>query len=280
MTRSSARHNDDRMRLTKHHGLGNDFLVLVDLDGTQPVDEDIAVAVCDRHRGVGADGLIRVTTATGEDGSARFVMELRNEDGSRAEMSGNGISCMGQAVVRARLAPDGVVEVDTDAGPRTVTVVESDAPHRHRMRVAMGTPKLGVELPEWVDGQILRAVQVDMGNPHVVCHVADADDVPDLVALGERINDATPGGTNVELILPGTAGEVTMLVYERGVGPTLACGTGAVAVAAAARAWELAPATVTVNQPGGPATVELAAGDGVAHLTVPVVAIAAVEWPL
>ncbi len=268
------------MRLTKHHGLGNDFLVLLDRDDAQPIDEDIAVAVCDRHRGVGADGLIRATSTTGEDGSTRFTMELRNEDGSRAEMSGNGISCLAQAVVRAGLAPDGVVEVDTDAGPRTVTVVSSEASHRHRMRVSMGTPALGPELPEWVDGQILKAVHVDMGNPHVVCHVADADDVPDLVSLGERINDATPGGTNVELVLPGEPGEVTMLVYERGVGPTLACGTGAVAVAAAARAWELAPATVVVHQPGGPATVELAAGDGVAHLTVPVVAVAAVEWPL
>lgn len=269
------------MHLTKHHGLGNDFLVLLDLDGTQPIDADIAVAVCERHRGVGADGLIRVTAATGEDGSARFAMELRNEDGSRAEMSGNGISCLGQAVVRAGLAPDGVVEVDTDAGPRTVTVVETHAAHRHRMRVAMGTPRLAAELPEWADDQILKALQVDMGNPHVVCHVADADDVPDLVELGERINDATPGGTNVELVLPGAPGEVTMLVYERGVGPTLACGTGAVAAAVAAHAWELAPSTVTVNQPGGPATVELApGGGGAAHLTVPVVAIAAVEWPL
>jgi diaminopimelate epimerase len=269
------------MRLTKHHGLGNDFLVLLDRDGTQPIDEDIASAVCDRHRGVGADGLLRVTPATAEEGSERFAMELRNEDGSRAEMSGNGISCLAQAIVRAGLAPDGVVEVDTDAGPRTVTVVETQASHRHRMRVAMGTPRIVTELPEWVDEQILRAVHVDMGNPHVVCHVADADDVPDLVDLGERINAATPGGTNVELVLPGARGEVTMLVYERGVGPTLACGTGAVATAAAARAWELAPATVTVNQPGGPATVELADhADGVAHLTVPVVAIAAVEWPL
>jgi diaminopimelate epimerase len=265
------------MRLTKHHGLGNDFLVLLDRDGTQPIDEDIAVAVCDRHRGVGADGLIRVTTATGEDGAARFTMELRNEDGSRAEMSGNGISCLGQAVVRAGLAPDGVVEVDTDAGPRTVTVVEAQAPHRHRMRVAMGAAQVGEELPEWLDERILRAVHVDMGNPHVVLHVADADDVPDLVEIGERINSSTPGGTNVELVLPGEPGEVTMVVYERGVGPTQACGTGAVAVAAAARAWELAPATVTVHQPGGPAVVEL--GE-VAHLTVPVVAIAAVEWPL
>jgi diaminopimelate epimerase len=194
-------------------------------------------------------------------------------------MSGNGISCLGQAVVRAGHAPGGVVEVDTDAGPRTVTVVENEAPHRHRMRVAMGRPRIDGDRPEWLDERILRATAVDMGNPHIVLHVADPDDVPDLVEVGERINAATPGGTNVELVLPGEPGELRMLVYERGVGPTQACGTGAVAVAAAARAWELAPATATVHQPGGPAVVELGAGD-VAHLTVPVVAVAAVEWPL
>ncbi|HEX4903583.1 MAG TPA: diaminopimelate epimerase, partial [Acidimicrobiales bacterium] len=174
------------MKLTKHHGLGNDFLVLLDLDDRQPLDEDIAVAVCDRHRGVGADGLIRVTAGDG----GRVRMELRNGDGSRAEMSGNGISCLAQAVVRAGLAGDGVVEVDTDAGPRTVTVVEVQAPHRHRMRVAMGEPALGDELPEWLDERIVRAVEVDMGNPHVVLHVADPDDVPDLVDIGQRINEA------------------------------------------------------------------------------------------
>ncbi|MFP5320558.1 MAG: diaminopimelate epimerase [Acidimicrobiia bacterium] len=263
------------MKLTKHHGLGNDFLVLLDLDGRQPIDEEIARSLCDRHRGVGADGLIRVTA--GEGGRVR--MELRNEDGSRAEMSGNGISCLAQAVVRAGLAADGVVEVDTDAGPRTVTVVETEGPHRHRMRVAMGRPRLDGDRPEWVDERVLRATAVDMGNPHVVLHVADPDDVPDLVEVGERINAATAGGTNVELVLPGDPGRLRMLVFERGVGPTLACGTGAVAVAAAAHAWELAPATTTVEQPGGPAVVELSP-DGPAHLTVPVVAIAAVEWPL
>jgi len=263
------------MKLTKHHGLGNDFLVLLDLEGRHPIDEDIAVAVCDRHRGVGADGLIRVTA--GHEGRVR--MELRNGDGSRAEMSGNGISCLAQAVVRAGLVGDGVVEVDTDAGPRTVTVVEVQAPHRHRMRVAMGEPALGDELPEWLDERIVRAVEVDMGNPHVVLHVSDPDDVPDLVDIGQRINEATPGGTNVELVWPGSPGEVRMLVYERGVGPTQACGTGAVAAAAAARRWELAPPTATVHQPGGPAVVELGDG-GTAHLTVPVVAVAAVEWPL
>jgi diaminopimelate epimerase len=261
------------MRMTKHHGLGNDFLVLLDLAGETPIDEDVARAICDRHRGVGADGLIRVTRGERD----RFRMELRNEDGSRAEMSGNGISCMAQAIVLGGDAPDGDVRVDTDAGPRDVRVVDSSAPHRHRMRVAMGTPTITGDLPEWQDHQILRAVQVDVGNPHVVCHVAHAEDAPDLVALGERVNASTPGGTNVELITVGGGGSIVMSVYERGVGPTQACGTGAVAAAAAAHAWELAPSTVRVTQPGGDAEVELGSP---AHLTVPVEAVAAIEWPL
>ncbi len=99
------------MRVTKHHGLGNDFLVLLDRNGDTPIDEVLTRSICDRHRGIGADGLIRVT----RNDRGRFQMELRNEDGSRAEMSGNGISCMAQAIVMAGYAPDGVVHVDTDA---------------------------------------------------------------------------------------------------------------------------------------------------------------------
>ncbi len=264
------------MHLTKHHGLGNDFLVLIDLDGLHHIDEEIAAAVCDRHRGVGADGLIRVSRGN----LSPLRMELRNGDGSHAEMSGNGISCMAQAIVRAGLDTAGVVDVQTDAGRRVVTVVSSDSDIRHRMRVAMGVPKIGDPLPEWESRQILRAVAVDMGNPHVVCHVPDADDAPDLVALGRHVNELTPGGANVELVTAAGGGSIGMDVYERGVGPTQACGTGAVAAAAAAQAWGLSPTTVTVNQPGGPATVELGAAGDEAHLTVPVVAVAEVEWPL
>ena len=89
------------MRLTKHHGLGNDFLVLLDLEGTQPVTPELAVALCDRRTGVGADGLIRVTAGQGE---ADVAMLLLNADGSEAEMSGNGIRCLAQAVFQHRLS--------------------------------------------------------------------------------------------------------------------------------------------------------------------------------
>ena len=266
------------MRFTKHHGLGNDFLVLLDPDGLHPVSPEEAVALCDRRTGIGADGLLRVTAGTG---GADVTMQLLNADGSRAEMSGNGIRCLAQAVFQAGLARPPVLEVATDAGPRTVRVLSRPAPGTHRMSVDMGQAKVVGEEPEWVEGDVLQAVRVDVGNPHVVLRWGRADlpDRDELVALGARIDGATPGGANVEVILPGTEpGSLDMVVYERGVGPTLACGTGACAVAAAAHEWELCDAQPTVHMPGGPVEVTLA--DPVLLIgDVTSVAILDTPWP-
>jgi diaminopimelate epimerase len=260
------------MQLTKHHGLGNDFLVLIDLDGTAPVTPALARAVCDRHRGVGADGLLHVTGST----SAAATMALYNADGGRAEMSGNGISCLAQAIVRAGVAPGPDVTVATDAGLRTVTIAAADAPHRHRVTVDMGAAKVGDDEPEWVDDHVVRAVRVDIGNPHLVWHAPMLDAEIDLVALGVSLNAMIPEGINLELIAPGPAAdEITMRVYERGVGLTEACGTGACASAAAAHRWGLCGAQVTVRQPGGPAVVDI--GDTI-HMTVPVEFIATIDY--
>ncbi len=266
------------MRLTKHHGLGNDFLVLLDLDGIHPVPADVAVALCDRRRGIGADGLIRVTAGTGGND---VTMQLHNADGSLAEMSGNGIRCLAQAVFQAGVATPPVLRVATDAGPRTVSVHSRSGPRAHRMSVDMGQAKVGEARPEWVEGDVLRAVHVDVGNPHLVLHWGGAalPGTEELVALGARIGDATPGGVNVEVIQPAAAtGELAMVVYERGVGPTQACGTGACAAAAAARDWELAGERVTVHMPGGP--VEVTLGEPVL-LTGDVTSIAILDapWP-
>jgi diaminopimelate epimerase len=260
------------MRLSKHHGLGNDFLVLVDVAGAHPVNGNVAAAVCDRHRGVGADGLIRVTRWN----AGGFRMELFNEDGSTAEISGNGICCLAQALVRHGAASGPTVDVHTEAGARTVEIVERRSPIEHRMRVSMGEPVVGDVPVDHGTGTVLDAVHVDVGNPHIVFHVPDPAHRPDLVELGAKVNASVPGGTNVELVTGG-GGELDMTVYERGVGPTLACGSGAVAAAAAAERWGLVGKTVTVNQPGGPAVVELGPP---ALLTVPVVAVASIEWPL
>jgi diaminopimelate epimerase len=264
------------MRLTKHHGLGNDFLVLLDLDGTQPAMADLARAVCDRHRGIGADGLLRL--GPGRDG-APISMELRNADGGRAEMSGNGISCLVQAAVLAGLVTDPEVSVATDAGLRSVRIELGDAPRTHRMTVDMGEAKVGEEEPWWVEGDVLRAVHVDVGNPHLVLLVGNAEPDIDLVKVGAEMNELVPGGINVELVASGPGeGELTMQVYERGVGITEACGTGAVAAAVAAHAWHVAPSVVTVRQPGGDVEVAMHEAAGKVELTVLVEHVASIDW--
>jgi diaminopimelate epimerase len=262
------------MQLTKHHGLGNDFLVLLDLDGTQPVSPALARAVCDRHRGVGADGLMRVT-----DGSrlgttdCDVTMELLNADGGRAEMSGNGISCLVQAVRRAGMTWTDDVVVATDAGPRTVTARPTDHPDVERMTVDMGPAKV-VDDDDWLETDALRIARVDVGNPHLVLSVHDIDKV-DLAALGLRANETIPGGINVELCAVEAADAVTMAVYERGVGLTEACGTGACAVAAAATHWRIVTSPVRVLQPGGP--TEITVGDTLGY-TVDVTYVASIDY--
>jgi diaminopimelate epimerase len=263
------------MRLTKHHGLGNDFLVLLDLDGIRPVSPDQAAALCDRHTGIGADGIMRVTAGTG---GAEVTMTLLNADGSVAEMSGNGIRCLAQAVFQAGLAAPPVLRVATDAGLRTVTVLARRGPHTHRLSVDMGQVKVGEAQPEWVEGDVLRAGHVEIGNPHIVLHWGGAElpGTDELVAIGSRIDGATPGGTNVEIIQPNAEGGLDMVVYERGVGPTRACGTGACALVAAAHDWELVGEQCTVHMPGGPVDVTL--GDPVV-LTGDVTSIAVLDTP-
>jgi diaminopimelate epimerase len=253
------------LSLTKHHGLGNDFLVLLDLGAATPIDAAMARALCDRHRGVGADGLIRATRA--ESGGATLTFELRNADGSPAEMSGNGVRCLAQAALDAGLVvADQPFVVDTPAGPREVTVT------------AAGWATVGMGRAT-IDGDADRCnvghgqLRVDMGNPHLVVLGPD----PALVAVGEMgpaLERAVPGGRNVEFVTLGPGpDEVTMRVWERGVGETLACGTGACAAAAAMFHWGRTGRRVTVHQPGGDADVELRA-DGTVVLAGPVVRIA------
>jgi diaminopimelate epimerase len=262
------------MRLSKHHGLGNDFLVLLDPEGITPVSPETVAAACDRRRGIGADGLIRMIPGTG---GADVTMQLYNADGGVAEMSGNGIRCLAQAVFQAGLANPPLLHVMTDAGVRTVEVIARPERDTHLMRVDMGAATLGDEQPEWVEEDIVRAVRVDMGNPHLVLHAADLTQVPDITELGEAVNKATPGGINVEVITSGPEpGELTMLVYERGVGVTEACGTGACAAAVAAHAWELTGDKVVVHMPGGPVSVVVA---NPVLLEGPTTSVAIIDFP-
>jgi len=258
------------VRLTKHHGLGNDFLVLLDLAGVAQVDGPAARALCDRRRGVGADGVI---VAGPGGGGADVTMVLRNADGSRAEMSGNGIRCLGQAVALDRGADRLDLVVATDAGPRAVAVASGPDARTASVRVDMGLAK--VDLEPSLDAPLGRSALVDMGNPHLVLPREDLATV-DVRTDGPALEALVPGGVNVEWYRRRPAGDLELVVWERGAGATEACGTGACAVAAADAAWHGGAKTLQVHMPGG--AVEVGLGE-VLTLTGPSVFVATVEVP-
>ena len=259
------------LSLTKHHGLGNDFLVLLDLDDASPLDAGMARALCDRRRGVGADGVIRVV----RDAVADVRMELRNADGSVAELSGNGLRCLGQAVVDAGVVGGPEVSVGTLAGVRRL-VVTATGPRTAWVSVEMGKAEIGPDQPQDFPDRKARAV--DMGNPHLVLVGPDPASV-DVGGLGPRIESGFAEGVNVEFVMVGPEPDaITMRVWERGVGETQACGTGACAAAAAAHAWGLVGERVVVHQVGGDAEVELRP-DGVV-LSGPTERVARIEVEL
>jgi diaminopimelate epimerase len=263
-----------RRSLTKHHGLGNDFLVLFD-DATPAADLAVlAIAACDRRTGIGADGLLVATQAAGYDAK----MTLFNADGSIAEMSGNGIRCFAQAIAARRgdLEPQ---RISTDAGDRLVTLTATDDPAVIKAQVEMGAV---TDLPEPAGWSTLGChpdrpvAHLSMGNPHSVVGV-DEVAVVDLVELGSKVPHV-----NLEIIEPGPeANAVTMRVHERGAGITSACGTGACAAAYAARSWGLVPPIepeVIVHMDGGTATVALTDDEPArAILTGPAAFIATIE---
>ena len=237
-------------QLSKFHGLGNDFLVLL---GPEPQRASrLAVLWCDRRTGVGADGLIIGAPEIGYD--ARFI--LYNADGSRAEMSGNGIRCLAQALVRAGADPATGLRIATDAGDRVIDVTPSSDPSVICATVDMGLAEL-IEAPStWhlLDVSADRPVMhVSVGNPHAVVLTDDVAAV-ELAELGRLVPNI-----NLEIIEPGPgSGAITMRVHERGAGITPACGTGAVASAYAASTWGIVDSEeVVVHQPGGSARVRI-----------------------
>jgi len=246
----------DPIPLTKHHGAGNDFLVLVDPDDRRPVAPELVRALCDRRFGVGADGLLRVLA--GRDGTD-LAMELHNADGSPAEMSGNGIRCLAQAAVDAGLVAPPSFTVWTEAGVRTLEY-ETTGPGAADASVEMGKAELGPDQPQQFEDR--RARTVDMGNPHLVLLGPDPAEV-DVAGLGQRLQAVHEGGINVEFISVGPGpDQLTLRVWERGAGETMACGTGSAAAAAAAHSWGLVGERVAVHNPGG--TLEVTLGpDGI-----------------
>jgi diaminopimelate epimerase len=266
------------LSLTKHEGTGNDFLVLLDPEGRHPLDARSVQALCDRRRGVGADGLVRGLAG---DHGAHLAMDLRNADGSPAEVSGNGLACLAQAAVAAGLSPPDLV-VDTRAGRRAVQVRPGPHPVVSTVSMGMGWPEVG-ERQEWPleDGAPVSfsGWRVSVGNPHLVlaCEGPDTLAGLDVARLGAAYQRLFPDGVNVEWATPvGPDGAgLALRVYERGAGETLSCGTGSVAAAAAfSRSGRVAD-LVRVANPGGELVVDLSGPEAV--LTAPVRRVARVE---
>ncbi|MFO0583214.1 MAG: diaminopimelate epimerase [Anaeromyxobacter sp.] len=250
------------LRFAKYHGIGNDFVVV---EGPL-MDAARAVRICDRRRGVGADGVLTILPPETPGAVAR--MHIYNSDGSVAAMCGNGIRCVAKDLVpRLRSASGGATPgtngsdlemvIDTDAGPKRCVAHLDAAGEAQAITVEMGPGKLLGEEDFTVGGERLRAVRVSMGNPHAVFF--DAPTRERASAVGPLVEKAVPGGVNAGFSRPGADG-IDLVVWERGAGLTEACGTGACAAAVAAVSRGLAPAgrPVEVRLPGGPLQITVA----------------------
>jgi len=247
----------EKANFTKYEGLGNDFVVI---ERARAEDFDarlraLVPALCDRRFGIGADGVLVVLPPSDPGAVAR--MRVINADGSIPEMCGNGLRCVALHLAMARGPGDLDLLVETDAGPRACSVLRLGPGEAH-VRVDMGVVRV-IErrrialggAPGEPDESVDVAV-VDAGNPHAV--IFRADPARDIDRLGPALaqHASFPSGTNVELV-ERVGDLLDVLVWERGVGRTLACGTGACAVVAEASATGLVPldAPVTVRLPGG-----------------------------
>ena len=240
------------LRFTKHHGAGNDFLVLIDPHGSGPLPGALVRALCERRTGIGADGVIRVIAGWA---GADVGMVLQNADGLEAEMSGNGIRCLAQAAIEAGLVTPPRFTVDTGAGLQVIDYVEGANSGVAEASVDLGVATLGPDQPQPFGDRRVRTV--DVGNPHLVMLGPDPAEV-DVPGIGAQVQEVHAGGINVEFVSVGPEVDaLTMRVFERGVGETQACGTGSVAAAIAANSWGLVGNQVVVHNPGGDLTVSL-----------------------
>ncbi|WP_382307066.1 diaminopimelate epimerase [Herbiconiux sp. UC225_62] len=257
------------LHFTKGQGTGNDFVLFTDPDGEIDLSPTQIAAICDRHFGVGADGILRVVrsrsldagaAALAEDDAAEWFMDYYNADGSLSEMCGNGIRVYARYLLDnglATLAPGETLVIGTRGGVRDVQL------NKLGFQVDLGRWKLdgGEPLVRAKNLQVARpGLGINIGNPHVVVALADDDelDEADLTFI-PHLEPAPIDGANVEFVVPGEplvrdgVGHIRMRVHERGSGETLSCGTGAAAAALATRYWagEGAPNNWSVAVPGG-----------------------------
>jgi diaminopimelate epimerase len=270
------------VEFVKAHGTGNDFVVVEDLSDQLEIGAEQVRAICDRHFGIGADGVIRIAPGR----NASFFMDYRNADGSLAEMCGNGVRVVGKYLGDRGHATD-TLDLETRAGVKQLLLHRGDDGCVEQVTVDMGAPAFDRAAlpmvgegeahaePLTADGQTVTATCLSMGNPHAVVFVDDVDAAP-VTTLGPALetHPAFPNRTNVEFVQVLDDGAVRQRTWERGVGETLACGTGACAVAVAAtlRGHTRGP-RVTVQLRGGPLQLHWQPG-GTVKMTGPAVEVA------
>ncbi len=277
------------MRFTKMHGAGNDYVYIDCFRNPLPHDPaGLSRAISDRHFGVGSDGLILICPSDKADARMRMF----NADGSEAEMCGNGIRCVAKFLHDHGLVRKPVLAVETGRGVLTLEL-EIEAGCVRQVRVDMGEPILEadripttlagdppIDVPLRVAEHTLKVTCLSMGNPHCVTFVDAANDA--LVGgLGPKIerHEVFPRRTNAEFVCLDGPEDVTVRVWERGSGETLACGTGACAVVVAGTLTRRTKRRITAHLPGGDLRLHWSDKDNHVYLTGPAVEVFSGEWP-
>lgn len=263
------------------HGLGNDFIVLENWEGYSHDYPLLARRLCDRRTGIGADGILVISPSH----NASAKMQIFNADGSEAEMCGNGIRCIAKYLVERKKVNSSTFPIETLAGMVTAECSLKQG-EVEKVRIALGIPRDGTSsqlLPLSLDsppplmrvvveGKEIEGASISMGNPHFVVQINNLDDLP-FHELGRSLSahPSFPRGANVEFIQK-KGEKLVVKVWERGVGPTLACGSGACASGVAGRIYMGMPARIPVVMPGGELEVEWT-GKGEVFLTGPAVEV-------
>jgi diaminopimelate epimerase len=252
------------MKLSKWHGLGNDYLLVERDELAAPLTAEQVKRICDYHFGVGSDGILEVVSADGD----RAEVVIWNPDGSTAELSGNGTRIAARWLARR----SGAQEVRITVGPREVAARMGDAPE---VELDVGAVEVGRPDTISVGSEQVELTPVSVGNPHAV--IRRDPERAELLRLGPLVetHERFPERTNVQLVRVDNPNQLTVGVWERGAGETLSSGTSAVAASAAAVANGWCESPVTVHLAGGDLLVELA--DGQARLTGPAEEICLVE---
>lgn len=237
----------------KGHGTGNDFVILFDRHGMADPAPEAVRYLCDRHRGIGGDGLLRVVPGSvvpeWSHEPDQWFMDYRNADGSVAQMCGNGARVFARYLLENDLVSGPEFVIGTRAGAKTVTVLDGGA-----IRVGMGPVTVGGDVAVHHGGRSWPATAADVGNPHAVVRVQRSDLATlDLSSAPTwEPEEAFPEGVNVEFVAePQADGAAAMRVHERGVGETQSCGTGTVAAAAVLGFDRPDAHTCTMAVPGG-----------------------------